>query len=213
MRTDRPSFAPPAATPPGGGGNVAGTITDMVEPGTTRRGSMGGQALAGMGALTSGVPMVAMLPGGVAGVLGPLGLNAGSGVVIWLAGVLGPAGAALRLASTALLAVAGLRCGLLAVGTALIGGALMYLSMYVVVRADGTTTSTLFYPGLVLFLGSYLAPRVQRRRRGCHPLVDAKRGRALLVAVLVAGGALVVATTVLGLSLSPSSDAMQGMGG
>ncbi len=157
--------------------------------------------------------MVAMLPGGVAGAFGLMGLGAGSGVVIWLSAVLGPAGAALLLASTGLLAVVGLRCGLLAVGTALIGGALMYLSMYVVVRGDGATTATLFYPGLALFLSSYFAPLVERRRRGCHPLVDAKRGRALFVAVLVAGGALVVATAVLGLSLSPSSDAMQGMGG
>ncbi len=192
---------------------AAGTITGMVESGTRRGRSSGGHALAGVGALTSCLPMGAMLPGGVAGALGLLGLGAGSGVVIWLSAILGPAGAALLLASTGLLAVAGLRWSVLAVGTALVGGILMYLSMYVVVRGDGATTSTPFYPGLVLFLGSSLAPLVQRRRRGCDPLVDPRRGRVLFVAVLVAGGALVLATTVLRLSRSRSSDAMHGMGG
>lgn len=156
--------------------------------------------------------MVAMLPGGIAGVLGLAGLGASSGVAIWLSANFAAIGAPLLIASTVVLAVASLDCSRLAVIAAVAGGGLMYLSMYVLVRGDGASTSALFYPGLVLFGASYLVPMVQRRRRGCRPLVSARRARVLLVGALVGGAALVVATAVFGLSLGASSGDMPGMG-
>lgn len=164
--------------------------------------------------MTSCLPMVGMLPGGVAGVLGLVGLGASSGVAIWLSTNLAPVGAPLLLASTMVLAAASLACSRLAVSAALSGGTLMYLSMYVLVRGDGATTSALFYPGLALFLGSYMVPAVQRRRRGCRPMVSPKRGQLLLLGALLGGAALVVATVVFGLSFGTSpSGGMPGMGG
>lgn len=156
--------------------------------------------------------MVGMLPGGVAGLLGLVGVGASSGVAIWLASNLATVGAPLLIASTVVLAVASLSCSRLAVSVALAGGALMYLSMYVITQG-GATTPALFYPGLTLFVGAYVVPVAQRRRGRCRPLVTPKHGRGLLVVALIVGAALIVATAAFGISLGVSSGAMSGMGG
>ncbi len=136
--------------------------------------------------------MVAMLPGAVAGAVAFVGLGASSAAVTTLAPTLNDVAQPLLLVSAVLLAVSGLRCSPIAVALAAAGGVLLYLGMYQLTRADGTTSATLFYPGLGCFFGAYLV--AWRRRRGlrCRPLVSQLLAYQLLVGTLVAGVAVVV---------------------
>jgi len=105
------------------------------------------QPHSGAGLLASCVPTVAMLPGAVAGVLAFVGLGASSAAVTTLAPTLNDVAQPLLLVSAVLLAVSGLRCNPIAVASAAAGGVLLYLGMYQLTRADGTTSATLFTPG------------------------------------------------------------------
>lgn len=158
----------------------------------------GARLLGGAGALASCLPMVAMLPSGFAAALGFIGLGTSSAAVSTLAPQLNTVAQPLLLLSASVLTVANLRCSLLPVATAAGGGILLYLSMYVITRADGTATPALFYPGLALFLATYPASFSQRRRTACRPLIEPRRGRALLAATLSLGVALVAASAASG---------------
>jgi len=142
--------------------------------------------------------MVAMLPSGFTAALGFIGLGSSSAAVATLAPQLDAVAQPLLLFSAAVLAVANLRCSLLAVACATLGGTLLYLGMYVVTRADGTATPALFYPGLTLFLATYAASYTQRRRSACHPLVTPRRGRTLLAGTVALGGALLIISAASG---------------
>lgn len=150
------------------------------------------RTLSGAGLLASCIPMVAMLPGAVAGALAFVGLGASSAAVTTLAPALSDVAQPLLLVSAALLTVSGLRCSRTAVGLAAAGGVLLYLSMYQLTRADGTTSPALFYVGLACFLGAYLVTWRRRRALRCRPLVGPQLATRLLVGTLVAGVAVVV---------------------
>ncbi len=121
-------------------------LTGMTDQLPTRA-DTAARTLSGAGLLASCVPMVAMLPGAVAGVLAFVGLGASSAAVTTLAPTLNDVAQPLLLVSAVLLAVSGLRCNPIAVALAAAGGVLLYLGMYQLTRADGTTSATLFTPG------------------------------------------------------------------
>lgn len=131
--------------------------------------------------------MVAMLPAGAASVFSLVGLGAGGGAIAALSPVLSPIAQPLLLASTALVAVSQVRCGRLAIASAAAGGTLLYLSMYAITQSNGRAEAALFYPGLALFIASYLIPIVRRRLGRCRPIVAPGAAKALLVATLLAG--------------------------
>lgn len=207
---------------------AAGACSLVVMQFKGERGAIAGRVLGGVGAAVSCVPMVAMVPGGVASVFGLVGLGAGSGAVVALSPGLSMVERPLLLVSTALLAVSGLRCGRAAVLSAVAGGILLYLSMYVLTAADGTASPGLFYAGLALFLSTYVISWARRRRRRCRPLVDPRVAKRLLagtvvtgtVAVVVAASAGTASTAAQGRAVSGSghsagrsSGAMPGMAG
>ncbi len=149
--------------------------------------------------------MVAMVPSGVASVFALVGLGAGSGAVASLSPALSPVAQPLLLAATALVAVSHLRCGRLAVVSAAAGGALLYLGMYVLTGPDGRGSAVLFYPGLALFLGSYLVPVIRRRRGRCRPVLSLRRTRVLLGATLVSSAIAVASVAALGSGAATAS--------
>ena len=140
--------------------------------------------------------MVAMVPSGVSAVFALVGLGAGSGAVAALSPALSPVARPLLLASIALVAVSHLRCGRLAVVSVAVGGALVYLAMFAITGPGGRTTAALFYPGLALFLGSYLIPVVRRRRGRCRPLLSPRPARTVLAATFVASTIAVASAAV-----------------
>lgn len=166
----------------------------MTKPGSRERSFGLARVLGGIGALASCVPMVAMMPAGFATALSFVGLGASSAAVHTLAPHLNPIAQPLLLLSAALLAVTSLRCSLAAVFTASSGGLLMYLGMYVWTDPGGVTNPSLFYPGLGLFLSTYLVSFAQRRLAASRPLVRPALGRGLVAGTLVIGAALVTAS-------------------
>ncbi|MGH2761268.1 MAG: hypothetical protein ACRDL4_00605 [Thermoleophilaceae bacterium] len=146
--------------------------------------------------------MVAMLPSAFTGLLGIVGLGASSGAVAALSPALSTVNRPLLLVSTALLAVTGLRCSRAVVGSAVAGGALLYLSMYVVAQSDGTSSPILFYTGLALFLGTYVIAWAQRRRLRCRPLVNVRVAKRLLAGTVVGGVAVVIVAACVGTALT-----------
>lgn len=152
------------------------------------------RTLSGAGLLASCVPMVAMLPSAVVGALAFVGLGASSAAVTTLTPTLNHVAQPLLLVSVALLAVSGLRCSRIAVALAAGGGLLLYLSMYELTAADGTTSPTLFYPGLAAFFGAYLVAWRRRRSLRCRPVVNPLLVNRLLIVTVVAGVAFVGVT-------------------
>lgn len=154
-------------------------------PAQERRGLLA-RALGGAGAAAACVPMVAMLPAGASSALSLVGLGAGSGAVAALSPALSPIAKPLLLAATAMVAVSHLRCSRLAVASTVAGGALLYLGMYTITQADGRAEAWLFYPGLALFIASYLIPIIRRRLRRCRPVVTPRLANTLLLTTLLA---------------------------
>lgn len=165
-----------------------------------RLGDRGVRALGAAGGIASCLPMLAMLPAGFAGAIGAVGLEANTGLSQELAPVAKP----LLLVSATLLAVGGLRCSRLAAGLALAGGALLYLSMYVWTRPDGTTAPALFYPGLALFLGTFLVGWIRPKIASCRPVLAGRNWRRLAIGTLLIGTAVVGGSLVVGFG-SPSA--------
>lgn len=172
------------------------TLGEM--PGDRDRGWVFARVLGGAGAVAGCVPMVAMVPSAVSSAFALVGLGAGSGAVAALSPALSPVAQPLLLAATALVAVSHLRCGRLAVASAAAGGALLYLGMYVFTGPHGGALAVLFYPGLALFLGSYLIPVVRRRRGRCRPVLSLRRARVLLGATLISSAIAVASVTAFG---------------
>lgn len=172
------------------------------------------RTLSGAGLLASCVPMVAMLPGTVAGALAFVGLGASSAAVSALAPALNDIARPLLLVSAALLAVSGLRCGRTAVALGVGGGALLYLGMYVWTSADGTSAPALFYPGLACFFAAYAVTWRRRRAHDCRPVVSPPFANQLLVGTLVAGVAVVaVAAATAGPAAANRGGHQMGMPG
>lgn len=145
------------------------------------------QAASGAGLLVSCIPMVAMLPGAVGGALGLVGLGASSAVVARLTPMLNAVALPLLMFSVALLVVGGLRCGRIVMASALVGGVLLYVSMYVWTTDGGATSPVLFYVGLACFTGAYVVSWLRRRGKRCRPLVGPTLANRLLVATVVIG--------------------------
>jgi hypothetical protein len=163
------------------------------QPGPVGRGR-GLQALGGVLALVSCVPMVAMLPGAVATLLTTIGITTTSGPLAPVAQGLAPIArpAAHRRRAPAAGGFAALRRGPAVL--AAVGGTLLYLSMYVVPHpsspgmggmaatstpaqgtagragAVGATNAPVFYLGLAAYLGTFLWSSLRRWRRACRPV-------------------------------------------
>lgn len=103
----------------------------------------------------------------------------------------------LLLFSVMLLVVGGLRCGRIVVTLALIGGALLYVSMYVWTADRGTTSPGLFYVGLACFIGAYGVSWLRRRGKRCRPWVSSLLANRLLIATVVLGIIAVAAYAAL----------------
>lgn len=142
--------------------------------------------------------MLVMLPAGVLGALGSVAIRAEAGWVQALARPLEPVAQPLLVVSTLLLAVGALSCGRAAVLTALGGGALLYLGMYVVTGPAGQTQPALFYSGLALFVASPLLPLVRRRLRACRPMVTKRTAHRVLLASLGASALLLALAPAVG---------------
>ena len=145
----------------------------------------------GAGLLVSCLPMVAMLPGVAGSVLGVVGLGASSALVSRLAPGLGVVAQPLLLFSVLMLAVGGLQCGRTVVALALVGGALLYLSMYIWTGRGGGTSPVPFYVGLGCFVGAYVVSWSRRRGRRCRPLVSPVLAGRLMIVTVVAGAAMI----------------------
>jgi hypothetical protein len=154
------------------------------------------QSFATFGA--SCLPMVAMLPATLVAVLSSIGVRSGASWVDTLSKPLAPVAQPLLIASAMVLAVSSVRCGWPPVVSALFGGSLLYLSMYVVTGPEGRTLSLLFYPGLVAFLGTPLLAGWRVRRSACSPLARVARARRLLLASIALGVVLVASGPALG---------------
>lgn len=154
---------------------------------STSKADAAAQTVSGAGLVVSCIPMVAMLPGAVGGALGLVGLGASSAVVSRLTPALNGVAQPLLFLSIALLVVGGLRCGRVVMVLALIGGALLYVSMYVWTTDGGSTSPGLFYVGLLGFIAAYGISWLRRRGRKCRPLVSPMVVNRLLVAVVVIG--------------------------
>ncbi len=98
---------------------------------------------------------------------------------------------ALLLLSVLMLAVGGLRCGRTVVALALVGGALLYLNMYVWTARGGGTSPVPFYVGLGCFVGAYVVSWSRRRGRRCRPLVSPVLAGRLMIVTVVAGAAMI----------------------
>lgn len=167
------------------------------------------RALGGIGGLASCLPMLAMLPAGFAGALGAVGLEADSGLSQELAPVAKP----LLLVSAVVLAVGGLRCSRLAAAVALAGGGLLYLAMYVSTQPDGTTAPALFYPGLALFLGTFLVGWVRPRIASCRPVLAGRDWRRLAFGTVLVGAAVTLGSLLVGFGSAPAHRTASGGGG
>ncbi len=152
-----------------------------------RKADAAAQTASGAGLLISCIPMVAMLPGAVGGALGLVGLGASSVVVSRLAPALNVIAQPLLLLSAVLLVVGGLRCSRGIVALALIGGVLLYGSMYVWIDSAGTTSPGPFYVGLGCFVGAYFLSWRRRRAKRCRPLVSQSLANRLFTATVVIG--------------------------
>jgi hypothetical protein len=153
------------------------------------------QALGGVLTLASCLPMVTMLPGAVATLLATLGSTATSGPFAPVARGLAPVARPLLIAAVLLLVAGSPRCGIGPAILAVVGGTLLYLSMYVLPHpsspgmggmagmhslpvggtagragAVGATNAPLFYLGLAAYLGTFVWSAVRRHRRGCRPV-------------------------------------------
>ena len=160
---------------------------------STQKSDAAAQTASGAGLLVSCIPMAAMLPGAVGGALGLVGLGTSSAVVSRLAPALNVVAQPLLLFSVMLLVVGGLRCGRIVVSLAMIGGVLLYVSMYVWTTDGGAPSPALFYVGLACFVGAYGVSWLRRRGKRCRPLVSPLLANRLLIATLVVGIIAVVA--------------------
>ncbi len=132
--------------------------------------------------------MLAMLPGGVTTALAALGVHTGSGPLGAVGRAVGPAAQPLFVAGVIAMAVGALRCGASTVALVTGGGALAYLSMYVVngrgalggmagmPGMDGTSAGVaagnapMFYAGLALIVASFGWSSLRRRSGRCRPV-------------------------------------------
>jgi len=151
--------------------------------------------------------MAAMLPGAVGGALGLVGLGASSAVVSRLTPALNLVAQPVLLFSIMLLVVGGLRCGGIVVSFAMIGGVLLYVSLYVWTTDGGATSPAPFYVGLACFIGAYGISWLRRRGKRCRPLVSPMLANRLLIATVVVGIIAIVAYA----ALANSSDAVMPM--
>ena len=144
--------------------------------------------------LGSCLPMLAMLPGGIATALAVVGLKSATGPAAPLARFLSPAAQPLLLVGIAGLVLATLRCGLRPALLALAGGGLLYLSMYVLPGANGNamagmtapahslpataaragaqgmTNAPAFFIGLAALAGTFIWSGARRRHASCRPV-------------------------------------------
>lgn len=144
------------------------------------------------------LPMLAMLPATLVGVLSSVGIRSGTPWVDALSVPFSPVAQPLLIASAIVLAVSSVRCGWPPVASALFGGSLLYLSMYVVTGQEGRTLSWLFYPGLVVFLGTPLVAIWRVGRSACRPLARIGLARRLLLASIALGIILIASGPALG---------------
>lgn len=144
------------------------------------------------------LPMLAMLPATLVGVLSSVGIRSGTQWVDALSKPFSPVAQPLLIASAIILTVGSVRCGWPPVASALFGGSLLYLSMYVVTGQEGRTLSWLFYSGLVAFLGTPLAGIWRVRRSACRPLAHVSMARRLLLASIALGVVLIASGPALG---------------
>ena len=141
--------------------------------------------------------MLAMLPGGIATPFAVVGVKSATGPVAPLARFLAPAARPLLLVGIAGLVLATLRRGLRPALLALVGGGLLYLSMYVLpgtnahamvgmagmtgpahslpataARAgvQGMTNPPAFFIGLGALAGTFIWSAVRRRHASCRPV-------------------------------------------
>lgn len=144
------------------------------------------------------LPMLAMLPATLVGVLSSVGIRSGTPWIDALSVPFSPVAQPLLIASATVLAVSSVRCGWPPVASALFGGSLLYLSMYVVTGQEGRTLSWFFYPGLVIFLGTPLAAIWRVRRSACRPLAQIGVAQKLLLASIALGIVLIASGPALG---------------
>lgn len=109
-------------------------MSPSAERGRTRRDRVLRAAAAVLG-LGSCIPMVAMLPGAAATVLTTIGIKTTSGPFAPVADVLAPVARPLLILATLALVAGLLRCGLTPAILAVVGGTLLFLSMYVLPTA------------------------------------------------------------------------------
>ena len=167
------------------------------EPSGQRRRSTGERALRAVGVTVgagSCLPMLAMLPGGIAAGLSVVGVKATAGPAAPLARFLAPAAQPLLVLGIAALVVATLRCGLRPALLAFSGGGLLYLSMYVLpatsgagmadmtgpahslpataarAGAQGMTNGPVFFLGLAALAATFLWSGARRQRTSCRPV-------------------------------------------
>ena len=144
--------------------------------------------------LGSCLPMLAMLPGGIATALSVVGIKSTTGPAAPLARFLAPAAQPLLFVGIAGLVLATLRCGLRPALLAAAGGGLLYLSMYVLpgtnanamagmatpahslpvtaarAGAQGMTNAPAFFLGLAALTGTFIWSSVRRRHASCRPV-------------------------------------------
>lgn len=154
------------------------------------------RVLAAVFGAASCLPMLAMLPAGVATLASTVGIHATSGPAAPLARSLAPVARPLLVLATLSLVGAALRCGIRPAVLAGVGGTLLYLSMYVLptaapvgtrmadmggslhglgtvaarAGASGATNAATFYLGLAALVATYLWSGLRHRRRSCHPV-------------------------------------------
>lgn len=140
------------------------------------------RAAGGVLAAASCLPMVAMLPPAAATALATLGVDASTGPWAALRRALDPVARPLLVLSVLLLIAGSLRCGRAPAALAAAGGALLYVSMYLVSGSatasmagmgthtgTGTTNAPLFYAGIGLIATTFAWSAIRRRRRTCRP--------------------------------------------
>lgn len=146
------------------------------------------RALGGVLGFGGCLPMLAMLPSGVAGVLAAVGVKFTSGPFAPVADFLSPAAKPLLVVATLTLVAGVLHCGRLPAAVGAAGGTLLYLSMYVLPSGPGqvdgmagmaptapATNAPAFYLGLALFVSAYVLPLIYRRRGLCRPVLSRRR--------------------------------------
>lgn len=122
------------------------------------------------------VPMVAALPAGAAAVFGAVGITA----TVPGAHTIAPVAEPMLILSILLLVVGMARCGRALIVTAVVGGALVYASMYLFNRGDmadmnmaqdhSATNAPAFYLGLALLAFTLGWSAVRRYRHACRHL-------------------------------------------